>query len=306
MRFNLYYSFIIALTLYTTKCGGKTPKPEHALPRRVSASTYNALHTELVRRKIVSGEVSAHIFILRRANMSTQPDVLENGDLKSQRVVPVKYVSRQAIDKVFEGESLEPIKPALVDRAAIGFFDAGSGPCTAFHVGNGLVLSAGHCLTGDGSPGLISSFECTSSVTWSDGSKSTCDRGLYLQFDEARDFSVMHVHPTPQFSLRIRQNPLSVKEAVRAVGYPEGGTFKGKLVWSKPCESETSGQFPMSAWRTPSRFCHKCATEPGMSGAPVIDADGAVVGVHNGGLYTDDLNKLGWNIGTRIFQLPLQ
>jgi hypothetical protein len=264
---------------------------------------------ELVRRNAVSGSAAADVFILRQLGGGQPLSALEHATNRLSSTVQLKYANSQQIDKVFEGEGLQAASKAgtgdspTVALGAVASFNTGLGPCTGFHIGNGRVVTAGHCFSADATPGLIQNFGCSVRLSWSDGGNSTCLRGRALQFDDARDFALLDVTPAPTAAIRVRPGKLDLHEPVWVLGFPGEGKFLGTLVWSKPCSSEPPDLSPYERWRTPGRFCHKCGTEPGMSGAPVIDADGTIVGIHNGGFFTDELLKLGWNTATRLSEV---
>lgn len=157
-----------------------------------------------------------------------------------------------------------------------------TGKCTAFHLGDGLAVSAGHCFPA-AHPDSDLIQECANrSIRWGflDGTEavaaSRCIAVLDRVWDEdqadAPDYALFRVDPPPPARIPVAPVP---KEAdpgrLFVLGYPDGHP----LAASGPCAGSAEGGM---------HFRHGCDTRPGNSGSPVIDADsGAVVGIHNGG-----------------------
>ncbi len=156
-----------------------------------------------------------------------------------------------------------------------------TGGCTAFHLGHGIVATAGHCLTIH-TPSL-EDYSCHSlDIAWGQTADtqvnlhSRCMKVLQYQLDDKADYALLLVDPAPAASIEIQADARVQKFAEQAIviGFPKDKT----LSFSDPCG--TSWQDTESDNRI---FHHRCDTLPGNSGSPVLDADTArVIGIHNG------------------------
>lgn len=171
------------------------------------------------------------------------------------------------IDEVFA--DLDPIMQQKVQ--AVGQMN---GMCTAFHLGEGIVVSAAHCFVRELKP----TEPCISTdLRWHDGSRSQCVQILSYEWTDERDMVVFEVDPAPKTQLSWAKDIFTHNEAV-VVGYPH----QRPLSISHPCELK-------GLTRIANRFFHDCDTLPGNSGSPVIDpSSGAVIGIHNG--FLEQLN----------------
>lgn len=122
--------------------------------------------------------------------------------------------------------------------------------------------------------------------------------GEVVEQDEALDFALLRVSPIhgggPARPIRVKAAPVQASDPIQLVHHPLGERKKISL---KPC---TVIDADRAGWRgTPkTEFTHKCDTEGGSSGGPVIDADGDLVGLHHLGFEfaadcrtSDKLNK---------------
>jgi hypothetical protein len=155
--------------------------------------------------------------------------------------------------------------------------------CTAFHIGNGVAVTAGHCFSNG--PSADSLIACNATlIEWGvvdpkpPVSKSRCVALLYRVFDEDADIAVMKIAPSPDVSMQIaaREEQEDLGE-VGILGYPQHHS----LTWSNSCpikreDSDLTGR---------EQFTHFCDTGAGNSGSPVLNPlSGNVIGIHNGGL----------------------
>lgn len=163
------------------------------------------------------------------------------------------------------------------DFPAIGRMTGG---CTAFHVGNGLVATAGHCLQDLAEKPMEASCH-TLDIDWgvlageSHAGRSRCMQVLDYKYDDQADYALLQVDPIPATAVVLERDPRASKFTAQAmvVGYPKGKS----LSLSGTCEAilatDSDSQF----------FHHRCDTLPGNSGSPVMDASTLkVIGVHNG------------------------
>jgi len=186
----------------------------------------------------------------------------------------------------------EKFRP-LVD--AVGFLNNG---CTVTHIGNGLVITAGHCI--NGAPERLSqNWPCSGyKITWSfrtgikNNPTANCQNLLYIEDNSDRDFAIMQVDTPPRTSVRVNvKKPPSIGTQATLFGHPG----LRPLTWAGLCTIES----PEKANRGADQFTHQCDTEVGDSGAAVIDATTLeVIGIHKGGVQP-------WNFGTLLTSTPL-
>lgn len=171
---------------------------------------------------------------------------------------------------------------------AIGLLEPSG--CTAVHVGQGLVLTAGHCVA-------VDTGDCSEvQVRWAmrgnqEGSTSTCTSVLASQQDADADYVLFRVEPAPPAAIRVDacSEPLP-GTPITIFGHPS----RRPLEWSNTCMIEPGAMVRGGAHE----FAHVCDTEKGSSGAPVIDdVSLRLVGIHVGGLAS-------WNYGTFLSPLP--
>jgi V8-like Glu-specific endopeptidase len=182
---------------------------------------------------------------------------------------------------------------SLVD--AFGIISMG---CTATHIGNGIVITAGHCFWAP--EDMVTDQTCEdTSVDWGvrDGKEaymhSTCEKLLFAQRDAVgNDFAIFKVSPVPPVAVGVElERQAQAGDQLTIFSHPE----ELPLRWSQNCvvESPTDTDLPPQAMQ------HKCDTNPGSSGATVLDDSTLkVVAIHDGGHLTgpDD----GMNYGTYL------
>lgn len=148
--------------------------------------------------------------------------------------------------------------------SGIGILD---GLCTAFHLGNGVVATAGHCMN----PQLVPGQPCMGQqILWEDGTKSQCVQILDYSNSEVSDFAMIEVDPFPASAFHISQRSPVAGEDIIVLGYPQGNG----LHISDHCQFEPENQ---------TSFRHNCNTRPGHSGSPIIEVRNyEILGIHNG------------------------
>ncbi len=168
--------------------------------------------------------------------------------------------------------------------------------CTGTHIGNGIVITAGHCFWAGET--LTKDEPCDdTTVDWGvrEGKeaylKSKCEKVLFAQRDAVgNDFAIFKVSPAPTASVAVELERKAVAaDEVTIFSHPE----ELPLRWSKTSivENNTDVELP------PESMQHKCDTNPGSSGATIIDVNTLkVVGIHDGGHLTAPQD--GMNYGT--------
>lgn len=175
---------------------------------------------------------------------------------------------------------------------AFGIISSG---CTATHIGNGYVLTAGHCFWAPEE--LTRDLDCTdTSIDWGvrDGIspylKSQCEKILFAQKNSKNDFAILKVFPIPDASVAVEIKRKAVPQDVITIfSHPVQMT----LHWSKTCMVEVARDPKLS----PDALQHQCDTIPGSSGATIIDSTtNRIIGIHGGGRLTGP--NAGMNYGT--------
>ena len=175
--------------------------------------------------------------------------------------------------------------------------------CTATHIGQGYVLTAGHCLI-DTEQGSIKNQNCSTDfdVEWGyrhDAKPfmySKCQKVIIAERNADVDYALIKVYPIPPVELEVEINDFPKLGTMTTLfSHPE----EGPLHWSKRC----SIQKISSEFVSKEMFQHVCDTNPGSSGATLIDVNTMkIVGIHNGGYAP---NGVGYNYGTYIMNTPL-
>jgi hypothetical protein len=200
----------------------------------------------------------------------------------------------------------QPLPPSLARFEAL-FNAVGELPtekCTCSHIGDSLVVTAGHC---------FNKFEFSwidqpcgqTTVRWGrrgNGSPvldSKCTKILIAENSDYRDFALFQVDKAPpaHFKARIEPRPIDHSK-IAILAYPEGRS----LVFSPPCEARPNTAGGMDA--TAEMLAHQCDTTDGSSGAPVFDSTTSdLVAIHDGGrlfgTYPDG-KPFAWNRATLL------
>ncbi len=167
--------------------------------------------------------------------------------------------------------------------------------CTATHIGNGYVLTAGHCFW-VGSD-LAMDLPCDGvTIEWglrqglAPYMKSQCERVVYAQRSTTSDFAILKVDPVPDVAVGVELFRTAVAgDSVTIFSHPE----QLPLHWSNVCSIESQ----LDPKLAPGTLQHKCDTNPGSSGATIIDVNtNKIVGIHNGG--RSPSAGVGMNYGT--------
>lgn len=199
----------------------------------------------------------------------------------------------------------------LMYRSIINAFGHISMGCTATHIGNGYVLTAGHCFYAEET--LLRDQDCAgTTVEWGvrEGLEpymvSNCEKVIAAQRDGTNDFAIMKVSPIPPVAVAPELNRrAAIGDSVTIFSHPE----ELPLRWSQLCgiERDRHPDLPDGA------IHHQCDTNPGSSGATIINiVSMKVIGIHDGGLNGSDPTNpdhspvnMGMNYGTYIMNSPL-
>jgi hypothetical protein len=148
--------------------------------------------------------------------------------------------------------------------------------CTATHIGNGLVVTAGHCF---GAPAnRVDNVACSGvKVQWgyrvgkNATLTSSCTTILAMETNNTRDYAIFKVDTAPSVTLAIDTSLPAKGTGLTIFSHPGGRP----LEWSKTCSLIPQGG---------DHFGYQCDTQGGSSGASVLRDDTlAVVGIHWGG-----------------------
>lgn len=168
---------------------------------------------------------------------------------------------------------------SIVDTHVWKFYPGDMTVCTAFHVGDGILLTAAHC---------VNKYEnevwYPPGVIINDATASVFDV-VVVSADKERDIAVLHSPNIVGDGLKISDNPV-LDQQLFAVGAP--GPLKGQVVVMPVrlnayslMNEVTAHSIGDSIW-------------PGMSGGPLLDETGTVYGVI---VYTQE-----FEMGKKIFR----
>lgn len=197
-------------------------------------------------------------------------------------------------------ERLRPLIPA------IGMLEAG---CTVTHIGNGLVITAGHCIPKPKLPldGCLGDKYARMSVRWNflgsaeqtDSSRSFCLRLIQSELSNSHDYALLIVDNPPAAFVDVELNKRpQAGSQITLFGHPR----KRPMEWSKFCVIVPFPENFMPELSTRERknlFAHQCDTEQGNSGSPLIELKTLeLIGIHHGGY--DPWNTATWVPATAI------
>jgi len=182
-------------------------------------------------------------------------------------------------------------------RSLVNAFGRISMGCTATHIGNGVVLTAGHCF---GATAVRkNNFSCAGkSVAWGFRSDApaylttNCTIVYAAQQSRDIDYAIFQVDAAPPVKVGV---DLAARPALDSTITIFSHPRSRPLEWSQTCQVKTGAT---GGWGT-SMLSHQCDTDPGSSGATVIDDTTLkVVGIHDGGIAP-------WNYASYLADSPL-
>jgi hypothetical protein len=152
----------------------------------------------------------------------------------------------------------------------------GGAACTATHVGNGVVITAGHCFSAPSS--RVNNQPCpNTTVQWgyrggSITSTSTCTSVLAMQTGGGLDYAIFKVSPVPAVTIGVAlDTPPTNGQGLTIFSHPGARP----LEWSQTCSVRSTDATELT---------YQCDTQGGSSGASVLRDDTLqVVGIHWGG-----------------------
>ncbi len=184
--------------------------------------------------------------------------------------------------------------------------------CTGTHLGNGYVITAGHCFWAP--PTLQRDLNCADvKIEWGvrksmqPQSVSQCEKIVFEVNTYFHDFAIIKVSPIPTESIAPdMQRRAVIGDTITVFSHPKGEP----LQWSGSCglELKVHTDLPQNTIQ------HKCDTKKGSSGGVLINVlTQKIVGIHNGGVdglkpeIDPDLlpQNTGMNYGTYILDNPL-
>ncbi|MFZ9520869.1 MAG: trypsin-like serine peptidase [Silvanigrellaceae bacterium] len=168
----------------------------------------------------------------------------------------------------------------LVD--AVGQLNLG---CTATHIGSGLVLTAGHCISK--SPRSSTNSCRHLGVVWGNRggntqlSASKCLEVKIRVYNDTLDYALLKVENPPAAFIPVETEPTTLTTPATMLSHPR----MRPLEWSGICG--------LSVYEDPKRasekFFHSCDSEGGSSGAAILSRESLrIIGIHNGA--SDELN----------------
>lgn len=169
--------------------------------------------------------------------------------------------------------------------------------CTGVAVGENLILTNWHCglvqaKTVDLPEMTWNQEEVCKSVlidfSWDEDNHSNDFRCVsVIEQSENLDYALLEIQPLagqpPVLPLRLAPERLTAQDQIHLIHHPEARIKS----FSTNCEL---GTLAVPGWRDSSKlteFAHRCDTEGGSSGAPILDSDFRVRGLHHLGFEID-------------------
>jgi V8-like Glu-specific endopeptidase len=213
-----------------------------------------------------------------------------------------------------DGSNLESVLRKTLD--AFGLIAIGNaGSCSGTHLGNGYVLTAGHCFLEQAGVPVLANQACDNvKLYWGyRGSPTTgspkplitgsskCMKLIYAELSPAMDFAIIQVDNPPKAAVKVAVESKRTKDDTKITifGYPMGRP----LEWSQYCSAKRSNSVAEPPFSSESRLAYQCDTQPGNSGSSVIAINSAgepkVVAVHDAAAP----DPIQYNIGTYMYDI---
>lgn len=245
--------------------------------------------------------------VLTSANLSPMPAPAE---YEASKIIGI----RPLVPVRADGSNMEPALRKTLD--AFGLIAIGNaGSCSGTHLGNGFVLTAGHCfLQSAGAPTLVNQTCPTIKIHWGYrgspvtgnpkpviNSTSNCVKVVYAELTPERDFAIIQVDNPPKVAIQIAAESDRTRDNTKITifGYPMGRP----LEWSQYCATKKSTSVMGAPFASAARVAYQCDTQPGNSGSSVIAVNSAgvakVVAVHDAAAP----DPIQYNVGTYMYDI---
>lgn len=243
----------------------------------------------LLPRRSVTASAAVLLALATAACIAPSDDDEATGTVASGKIIG----ENDLVSVIQNGANIPAKYRPLLD--AFGRISMG---CTATHIGDGLVLTAGHCF--NASSTRADNRPCDGkSVAWGFRKDSpayltsNCTTILTMQHHRDRDFAIFRVDRPPPVKVRMRYDarpPVDTKLTI--FSHPRSRP----LEWSTTCLLKPGS---VGGWGA-DMLSHQCDTEGGSSGAAVIDDDTLeIVAIHDGG-------RVPWNYATYLESTPIE
>jgi S1-C subfamily serine protease len=192
-------------------------------------------------------------------------------------ILSTASVACRSYTSSFLSASLSPVLHAELSIVFVKGIDAHDheSDCTGFVVAPQVIVTAAHCVDGD-EAALVDGVA-----------------GKRTKVDETVDLALVSA-PIVKHSLLLRRSPIRTFESLIAIGYAWGRDRRTVLLETAmdnaaADETHAPGVFVQGGYL------------PGMSGAPLIDTDGLVVGI-----VQTSAHNVGYGVGARVIQAFIQ
>jgi V8-like Glu-specific endopeptidase len=171
--------------------------------------------------------------------------------------------------------------------------------CTVTHVGQGVVVTAGHCFFDSTFEGKVEHKSCNEGkfeVEWGvlatspSYLQSRCTEIIAAEYRGGVDYTIFRVSPYPATSVAISDRSVSFGDRISILSHPR----RRPMEWSGYCAIKSLSTHQNS------QFGYECDTDGGSSGAAVLNENFEIVGIHNFYNSMDNLNG-----GTAVNITPL-
>ena len=194
-----------------------------------------------------------------------------------------------SVPKTINDFNSEYLSEDLLD--SIGRMELG---CTVTHIGNRLVITAGHCLKAS-MFNFVKDRACQKRYPISWGVRGTfpgyltsrCKRIVAAENSMDRDFAIIEVDYEPRSQFNLSESTLPNQgDMLTIYSHP----MKRPLQWSRDCKNLGRGS---RTFYHRNRIQYECDTQGGSSGAAVLGTENnEILAIHNSGTsFSGDKNK---------------